>query len=489
MRIAVLNPSYEGSDSAFTGHDPVCDPSRWVAEHTFERFAIRKATAARQVHELSKRGYDAFVNLCDGAWDEDRAGIEVVHALERFGCAFTGATSSFYEPSRETMKRVCHYWGLRTPEGVFVDGEADVEVAARELKFPLIVKHRDSYGSVGMTKDSRVETPEQLREQVRRMLGTYGGALVEEFVAGREFTVLVAENPDDPARPLTFQPVECRFPPGETFKHFDLKWVDFAGMSWVPVADEALCGRLREASATLFTGLGGTGYGRCDIRMDADGELFLLEINPNCGIFYPPESWGSADFILSNDPMGHAGFVRHALDVAIRRQRARERVWEIRRLPGKGYGMYARRAISTGEVVDRWEERPHVLASKGHVERTWDEQRRRWFGQYAWPLNDEIFVTWDENPAEWRPIDHACDPNTWLDGLDLVARRPIAKGEAVTMDYATFCAETMAPFECRCGAADCRGSVSGEDHLAPFVARYGEHVSAWVRARRRAAGL
>jgi D-alanine-D-alanine ligase len=45
----------------------------------------------------------------------------------------------------------------------------------------------------------------------------------QEFVDGREFTVLVAENPDDPRNPIAFVPVEVAFPAGETFKHFDLK--------------------------------------------------------------------------------------------------------------------------------------------------------------------------------------------------------------------------------------------------------------------------
>jgi len=50
-----------------------------------------------------------------------------------------------------------------------------------------------------------------------------------------------------------------------------------------------------------------------------------LEINPNCGIFYPappdqPDALGSADFILLHDPMGHVGFIEHIMQAAIERQ-------------------------------------------------------------------------------------------------------------------------------------------------------------------------
>ncbi len=47
---------------------------------------------------------------------------------------------------------------------------------------------------------------------------------------GREFTVLVAENPEDELNPIVFQPVECVFAEGESFKHFDLKWVDYGNI-------------------------------------------------------------------------------------------------------------------------------------------------------------------------------------------------------------------------------------------------------------------
>jgi D-alanine-D-alanine ligase len=49
---------------------------------------------------------------------------------------------------------------------------------------------------------------------VRKFVRGYGGALVEEFITGREFTVLVVENPADPQRPQALVPVECSFSEG-----------------------------------------------------------------------------------------------------------------------------------------------------------------------------------------------------------------------------------------------------------------------------------
>jgi len=92
-RICVLQSSYEDSTSAFKGLDPYCNPM-WYARDDFEWSSelLRKATAVQQVRNLVTSGkYDVFFNLCDGSFDEDRAGIEVAQALERFNAPYTGA--------------------------------------------------------------------------------------------------------------------------------------------------------------------------------------------------------------------------------------------------------------------------------------------------------------------------------------------------------------------------------------------------------------
>jgi D-alanine-D-alanine ligase-like ATP-grasp enzyme len=247
----------------------------------------KKATAIRQVRQLTDKGFDVFINLCDGSWEEDCPGIEVVQALERLNVPFTGADHRFYEPTREIMKLVCHSCDVKTPAWAYVRSIQEAETAARDLRFPLIVKHPNGYSSTGITRDSKVETVEQLRAQISKTVETYGEALIEEFIGGREFTVLVAENPEDSEKPIIYEPVEFLFPKGESFKHFDLKWITYQGMTCIPCSDPILAGRLKEISGKMFVGLNGTGYVRCDISMNSDGELFMLEINPNCGIFYP----------------------------------------------------------------------------------------------------------------------------------------------------------------------------------------------------------
>jgi D-alanine-D-alanine ligase len=483
MRIAILHPSYEGTSSPLSELDPPCDPSVYLPDANCAHFQIHKATAVQQVIQVAREGFDVAINLCDSTWDQDMAGIEVVQALERLNMAFTGAGSSFYDPSREAMKMACHSAGVKFPAYVMARHLRDAHRAVRELRFPMLVKHPWGYSSTGIFRSSRVTDAEALRREVERTIAEYGGALIEEFIEGREFTVLVAEPRHEDEEAWALEPVEFLFPPGESFKHFDLKWKDFGLMEARRVSDPALAARLRESATLTFAALDGSGYARCDIRMDQAGTIYLLEINPNCGVFYPQGQFGSADFILANDPAGHRGFLKHLLACALRRRDRACRAWQLQFTPERGFGLFAHRAIRAGEIVERYEERPHTLVSRQQVERHWRGLRRQWFDQYAWPLTADLYVLWSENSDDWRPINHGCDPNTWLEGLNLVARRDIAEGEELTVEYATFCGPSMPGFKCLCGAPDCRGMIRGTDYLLPEIhQRYTGHVSDFVRS-------
>ncbi len=319
MRIAILQSNYDESESAQGDYDLPCDPGVYLPDHQCETYFLDKATSVEKTTELISQGFDVFINLCDGAEGENRAGIEVVKTLEQYGVPFTGAASNFYEPTREQMKAACAAKGVKYPAFVMAKSDEDIERAAKTLRFPLIAKHPNSYGSVDLRKSSRVTCAADLFAAANHFITTYGASLIEEFIEGREFTVLVAENPDDAEYPIAYRPVEFLFPEGETFKHFDLKWVDYKGMGSKLCDEEELCEKLRDAGRKMFAGLNGSSFGRCDIRVDANGEPYVLEINPNCGIFYPEAEPGSADYVLLNDPKGHRGFLEILIRAALKR--------------------------------------------------------------------------------------------------------------------------------------------------------------------------
>ncbi len=312
MKVCVLSDPEWG--------DPF-DPSFYLQGYEWELHDLHRPHVKEELTALAQRGFDIYLNMCDGAADENRPGLDVVLALEELSLPFTGAASHYYEPTREQMKKVCQLYDIGAPRGVAVTDVNHLKTKIKRMQFPMIVKHPNSYGSVGLIKESRVVCFTELEAQIRRMLGLFGAALIEEFIEGSEFSVLVSENPDDLENPVTYVPVEVVFPQGESFKHTDMKWYRYEELICNPVIDTDLSARLRDMSAKLFVGLRGTGYGRCDIRMDARGELFMLEINPQGAIFYPPEAPGMADFILRYDQRGHAGFVDLLFRAALARHK------------------------------------------------------------------------------------------------------------------------------------------------------------------------
>jgi D-alanine-D-alanine ligase len=281
---------------------------------------VQKSNVEEQIKALMDDGVDVFINLCDGTPDEPVSGAQLIKALEKLGAAFTGASRDFFDPTRQEMKRAAARVGVPTPAATFVKSMADVERAARTLRFPMLVKPPHGYASFGIRKESRVTNVDDLKKQAAITMKDDGRALIEEFIEGREFTCLVAEDPDDPTHVFSFQPVEFIFPEGESFKHYAMKWVEYEKMKVVVVDNPDYDKRLREATVKVYQALKGNGYARCDFRLGADGEFYMLEINPNCGIFYPPATPGSADFSLMNDPVGHQGFMDLIIRSALKNQ-------------------------------------------------------------------------------------------------------------------------------------------------------------------------
>jgi SET domain-containing protein len=69
-----------------------------------------------------------------------------------------------------------------------------------------------------------------------------------------------------------------------------------------------------------------------------------------------------------------------------------------------------------------------------------------------------------------RHLNHSCDPNAYLryepDACYIVARRTIAAGEEVTIDYNVNISGGTA-WPCHCGARRCLGTVVGDFFLLP----------------------
>lgn len=463
MKVCVLQPSYERSEllKEHATYDPPRDLSALVPEWSFTNAFLHKASVYSQLKLLKKQGFDVFVNLCEGHLEWDVPSIDVIHALESLDLPYTGPTPELYEPRKDTLKIIARYAQVDTPPHVTARSMADVERACARLRFPLFVKPNEGGDSWGIDKASRCVDGAALRAKGAYLLSQYDAILIEEFVGGREFSVLVAADPDNPKAPRAFRPVEFRFPDGESFKTYDLKNAQYHPELNVSVGDARLEADLTAAAQRVFMNYGGTGYCRMDFRLDEAGRPHVLDANFTCSVFYPEGYYGTADYILIRDGFGPARFLRHIVREGIARKSARQKPYVLRNDGMAGLGIEASRAIKAGELIFKGEERNQRLVTKRWVEQNWDSIDKVTFAKYAYPLSDEVFILWSDDPHDWAPQNHCCFPNTAYDGLNVVALRDIAPGEELTLDYATFCNETAEMFEANCGKQGCRGTIKG----------------------------
>jgi D-alanine-D-alanine ligase len=301
------------------------DPAPYMNGYKWEHYAPMPDELDERFKDLMDRGLDVVINLTAGSPDDYL--YNITDYLDKLNLPYTGVHGDFKDPTRAQMKEAARRVGIPVPGSVFATTREEIDRAAKILHFPLIPKPPHGFGSTAIRKESRVTNLNDLHEQADLTLLEYHDVdansktvLIEEFIDGRELTVLVAENMDDSDDPHTFQPIEYLFPPGESFKHADMKWVYANLMRPVPVTDPKLDRRLRDYTARLFKELNGNGYARMDYRMNEKGEIFMIEVNPNCGVFDDPNDPACADMILINDPIKHEGFLKLIIRNAFRRR-------------------------------------------------------------------------------------------------------------------------------------------------------------------------
>ena len=475
MKVCVLQPDYSTSGVDYRHYDPARDLSRLLPGHEVHHEALNKVSTYGQLKRLSVQGFDVFVNLCEGYLEWDVPSIDVIHALEALRLPYTGPTPLLYDPPKPLMKYVAHTVGVATPMHAVIDAGAIIREAAgnsvrvRErlrqaishLHYPLFVKPAKAGDSLGVDEFSVAPADASLHMQALLLAEEYPELLVEEYIDGREFTVLVIGDVAGKGRGTALAPIEYVFPPGFRYKSYALKTSELHPEANIRVRDEALVTRLRDAAERIFAGFAGVGYARMDFRMDAAGKIYFLEVNFTCSVFYPEGSEGSADHILKVDGIGQAGFLQRIIAEGIARHRRGLRAFEMRGNSIAGYGIVATRPIAAGETVFRGEERALRLVTRRHVESNWIAADRELFKHYAVPVSDQIYAIWDEDPNSWAPQNHSCEANTAYTGLNVLARRDIAAGEELTLDYHELLDSESEAFDCRCGARSCRGRVQG----------------------------
>jgi len=228
---------------------------------------------------------DVIFNLCEGFRNTSTHEMNVAGLWELMEIPYTGNTplTLGLAQNKVLTKRILHTHGLLTPEYEVYDGVPE----QCELEYPLIAKPSHEDGSLGITQDSIIHDFENLQKTVCNLLEKYDQPiLVEKFIAGREFNIAVLGNDEPQVLPpseISFKRIKKYYP----ITSYEAKWLNDHPLykqtppicpAKIPVG---LNQRLSDLGLRVYHLLMGRDYGRIDVRMDENENLFVLEYNPN----------------------------------------------------------------------------------------------------------------------------------------------------------------------------------------------------------------
>jgi len=231
--------------------------------------------------ENGRSRIDVAVNIAEGAHHRGREG-EVPTVLAMYGIPFVGSDALTLSLSLDKAwtKDLAAAAGVRVPDGWTIPvGSAWKQ--ADTPAFPLFVKPRYEGSAKGIFRDSKVHTAEELTRQIDRMHREYGqDALVEAFIEGSEFTVAIVGHAPPRALPVLQRAVDTES--GIGLHVLERPGLDTAVDNWaLPGAlTPELEAALQRDALAIFRKLECRDFARLDFRVDAEGTLWFLEINP-----------------------------------------------------------------------------------------------------------------------------------------------------------------------------------------------------------------
>ncbi|HXD48086.1 MAG TPA: ATP-grasp domain-containing protein [Gemmatimonadaceae bacterium] len=279
--------------------DPPVDPvlDQLDAALAANGHAVKRIVVDGRVEDLARelRGADADLvfNIAESFGGKSSLESNVAALLNLVGCRYTGSSPAglMLAGDKTLTKKVLGFHGIRTPEfATLYRGAVDW---AGDLKFPVIVKPPQEDASLGITSASVVHELKDLFDRIDALQTEFQQpVLVEQYIEGREFYVGVLGNANAEALPV-IELDFSGFPAGRPrIASWEAKWGDdgegsgaeFAGTRSIfpEHLDAELGERMQRVAVEAFQALRLRDYARIDLRASASGELYVIEVNPNC---------------------------------------------------------------------------------------------------------------------------------------------------------------------------------------------------------------
>jgi D-alanine-D-alanine ligase len=275
------------NEEDFATHRAMRDAFESLLGYRFEFLDDHGALFERFAHDPP----DLVVNFCDtGFRNVATQEWHIPALLEMLGVPYSGASPACMAIcyDKQIVRLVAGALGIPVPQELCL--APDEPLPARPDLYPALIKPNQADGSIGITKDAVVRTPEEAERYVAWLRRELPGRaiLVQEYLPGPEYGVGLIGNPQDRLEALPPLEVDfSRLPAGlAPILSYESKVLPDSPY-WTEIkvqragADSAMLAGIIDHAKRLFGRLGCRDYGRFDFRCAADGTPRLLEVNPN----------------------------------------------------------------------------------------------------------------------------------------------------------------------------------------------------------------
>jgi len=237
---------------------------------------------------LARVDCDVVFNLAESFADDDTSDFKIAAFLELLGKKYTGSGSHglMLAQDKAVAKKIFAFHGIHTPTfAKCYRGRLDF---SHDLQFPVIVKPAREDGSIGIEFSAVVNSIRELMERMDWLHTHFDSpVLIEEYIEGREMYVGIIGNDKPEALPIIELDLS-KLPEGTPrIAAAEVKWGkgtrayrDTKSAIATDLAEET-AQLLHQTAMAAYQALELRDYGRVDMRLQADGRVHVIEVNPN----------------------------------------------------------------------------------------------------------------------------------------------------------------------------------------------------------------
>jgi D-alanine-D-alanine ligase len=243
---------------------------------------------------------DLIFNLSESFGNDDTADFKIAAFLDLLGKNYTGSGTHglMLAQDKATAKKIFAFHGIHTP--VFAKSFRGRLDFSHDLQFPVIVKPAREDGSIGIEFSAVVSSIKELMERMDWLHSHFDSpVLIEEYIDGREMYVGVIGNDKPEALPVIELDLS-KLPDGTPkIASAEVKWGkgtkayrDTKSAVATDLPDE-ITATLQQTAVAAYQALELRDYGRVDMRLQPDGRVHVIEVNPN------PWLSSKAEFVMA----------------------------------------------------------------------------------------------------------------------------------------------------------------------------------------------